>query len=181
MDAMGIDNIKQLICSSTGNYALYDGGVDNCSVDNLNLSAKLSKKDSKKSIEYINDIYSKWSKKQNNGILTGDSEKDKVSSNATMSYTEALNAFEKECLGQPGVSPDGKDKEQYSSGGGTYYYDFKIKMIKDGNTVELFPHLGKDKDGNDFNKSGIKTVEYYKNSEKYFLRALELNETVILQ
>ena len=176
MDAMGIDNIKQLICSSTGNYALYDGGVDNCSVDNLNLSAKLSKKDSKKSIEYINDIYSKWSKKQNNGILTGDSEKDKVSSNATMSYTEALNAFEKECLGQPGVSPDGKDKEQYSSGGGTYYYDFKIKMIKDGNTVELFPHLGKDKDGNDFNKSGIKTVEYYKNSEK--LTCKDLADTI---
>lgn len=176
MDAMGIDNIKQLICSSTGNYALYDGGVDNCSVDNLNLSAKLSKKDSKKSIEYINDIYSKWSKKQNNGILTGDSEKDKVSSNATMSYTEALNAFEKECLGQPGVSPDGKDKEQYSSGGGTYYYDFKIKMIKDGNTVELFPHLGKDKDGNDFNKSGIKTVEYYKNSEK--LTCKDLVDTI---
>ena len=176
MDAMGIDNIKQLICSSTGNYALYDGGVDNCSVDNLNLSAKLSKKDSKKSIEYINDIYSKWSKKQNNSILTGDSEKDKVSSNATMSYTEALNAFEKECLGQPGVSPDGKDKEQYSSGGGTYYYDFKIKMIKDGNTVELFPHLGKDKDGNDFNKSGIKTVEYYKNSEK--LTCKDLADTI---
>ena len=176
MDAMGIDNIKQLICSSTGNYALYDGGVDNCSVDNLNLSAKLSKKDSKKSIEYINDIYSKWSKKQNNGILTGDSEKDKVSSNATMSYTEALNAFEKECLGQPGVSPDGKDKEQYSSVGGTYYYDFKIKMIKDGNTVELFPHLGKDKDGNDFNKSGIKTVEYYKNSEK--LTCKDLADTI---
>ena len=176
MDAMGIDNIKQLICSSTGNYALYDGGVDNCSVDNLNLSAKLSKKDSKKSIEYINDIYSKWSKKQNNGILTGDSEKDKVSSNATMSYTEALNAFEKECLGQPGVSPDGKDKEQYSSGGGTYYYDFKIKMIKDGNTVELFPHLGMDKDGNDFNKSGIKTVEYYKNSEK--LTCKDLADTI---
>ena len=176
MDAMGIDNIKQLICSSTGNYALYDGGVDNCSVDNLNLSAKLSKKDSKKSIEYINDIYSKWSKKQNNGILTGDSEKDKVSSNATMSYTEALNAFEKECLGQPGVSPDGKDKEQYSSGGGTYYYDFKIKMIKDGNTVELFPHLGKDKDGNDFNKSRIKTVEYYKNSEK--LTCKDLADTI---
>lgn len=176
MDAMGIDNIKQLICSSTGNYALYDGGVDNCSVDNLNLSAKLSKKDSKKSIEYINDIYSKWSKKQNNGILTGDSEKDKVSSNATMSYTEALNAFEKECLGQPGVSPDGKDKEQYSSGGGTYYYDFKIKMIKDGNTVELFPHLNKDKDGVDFNKSGIVAVDYYRKSEK--LTCKDLADTI---
>ena len=176
MDAMGIDNIKQLICSSTGNYALYDGGVDNCSVDNLNLSAKLSKKDSKKSIEYINDIYSKWSKKQNNGILTGDSEKDKVSSNATMSYTEALNAFEKECLGQPGVSPDGKDKEQYSSVGGTYYYDFKIKMIKDGNAVELFPHLGKGKDGVDFNKSGIVAVDYYRKSEK--LTCKDLADTI---
>lgn len=159
MDYMGIDSIKRLVCSSSGTYALYNirlskNADDPCSVDNLDLNTLLEKKDSNKSIEYINDIYSKWSKKQDNNILTGDSEKDKVSNNATMSYTKALNAFEKECLGQPGVSKDGSDKEQYLSKKGTYYYDFSIKMIKDGNAVELFPHLGQDKDGNDFNKSG---------------------------
>ena len=159
MDYMGIDSIKRLVCSSSGTYALYNirlskNADDPCSVDNLDLNAMLEKKDSNKSIEYINDIYSKWSKKQDNNILTGDSEKDKVSNNATMSYTKALNAFEKECLGQPGVSKDGSDKEQYLSKKATYYYDFSIKMIKDGNAVELFPHLGQDKDGNDFNKYG---------------------------
>ena len=174
MDSMGIDSIKQLICSSSGTYAIYKSDQAACSADNLNLNTKLNKGDVNKSIEFVNDIYSKWSKKQNNGILTGDSEKNKVSNNATMSYIEALNAFEKECLGKPGVDQDGKDKEQYSSGGGTYYYDFKIKIIKDGNTVELYPHLNKDKEGNEFDKSGSDLV--YGSSGK--LKCKDLADTI---
>ena len=174
MDSMGIDSIKQLICSSSGTYAIYNSDQAACSADNLNLNTKLNKGDVNKSIEFVNDIYSKWSKKQNNGILTGDSEKNKVSNNATMSYIEALNAFEKECLGKPGVDQDGKDKEQYSSGGGTYYYDFKIKIIKDGNTVELYPHLNKDKEGNEFDKSGSDLV--YGSSGK--LKCKDLADTI---
>ena len=174
MDSMGIDSIKQLICSSSGTYAIYKSDQAACSADNLNLNTKLNKGDVNKSIEFVNDIYSKWSKKQNNGILTGDSEKNKVSNNATMSYIEALNTFEKECLGKPGVDQDGKDKEQYSSGGGTYYYDFKIKIIKDGNTVELYPHLNKDKEGNEFDKSGSDLV--YGSSGK--LKCKDLADTI---
>ena len=174
MDSMGIDSIKQLICSSSGTYAIYNSDQAACSADNLNLNTKLNKGDVNKSIEFVNDIYSKWSKKQNNGILTRDSEKNKVSNNATMSYIEALNAFEKECLGRPGVDQDGKDKEQYSSGGGTYYYDFKIKIIKDGNTVELYPHLNKDKEGNEFDKSGSDLV--YGSSGK--LKCKDLADTI---
>ena len=179
MDSMGIDNIKQLVCSPNGKYALYKNYVgqdDSCSADNLDLNTKLSKKDYSESIKYIDDIFSKWSKKQDNKILTGNSEKDKVSNNATMSYAEALKAFERTCLGQPGTG-DGTDKEQYSSGKGTYYYDFTIKMIKDGNTVDLYPHLNK-KGKDFFPKSGYIAVEYYKNASGDRLTCEQLANTI---
>ena len=180
MESMGIDNIKRLICSPNGTYALYKkdvGQEDSCSANNLNLSTRLAKKNSSESEKYINDIYSKWSKKQNSSILTGDSEKDKVSNNATMSYAEALKAFERTCIGKPGTGGDGKDTEQYSSGGGTYYYDFTIKMIKDGNSVELHPHLNQDKKGNFFPKSGDITVDYFDTSKKQ-LTCEQLKNTI---
>lgn len=182
MDAMGIDNIRRLICPSDGKYALYVrrySAETSCDANNLNLNEKLTKKDSSISVKYIEDIFSKWSAKQNNGILTGDSEKDKVSSNATMSYTEALNAFEKSCLGQPGMSQDGSDKEQYlTSKSGTYYYDFSIKMIKDGNAVELYPHLNMSKDGKKlFDKAGYDTVGYY-DSKGEKLKCKDLADTI---
>ena len=183
MQYMGIDNIKQLICSPNGSYALYEGydGQDNsCSADNLKLKTKLSKKNSSESEKYINEIYSKWNEKQDSKILTGDPEKDKVSNNATMSYAEALKAFERTCLGQPNTAPDGTDKEQYLGGkGGTWYYDFTIKMIKDGNTVELHPHLNTYKEGKNiefFDKSGEHTVEYYEGSNR--LTCKQLSETI---
>lgn len=180
MESMGIDNIKRLICSPNGTYALYKkdvGQEDSCSANNLNLSTRLAKKNSSESEKYINDIFSKWSKKQNSSILTGDSEKDKVSNNATMSYAEALKAFERTCIGKPGTGGDGKDTEQYSSGGGTYYYDFTIKMIKDGNSVELHPHLNQDKKGNFFPKSGDITVDYFDTSKKQ-LTCEQLKNTI---
>lgn len=186
MEAMGIDNIKRLICPSDGNYALYVrrySAETSCDANNLNLNEKLAKKDSSISVKYIDDIFSKWSAKQNNGVFTGDSEKDKVSSNATMSYTEAFNAFEKSCLGQPGMSQDGSDKEQYlskngSSKSGTYYYDFSIKMIKDGNAVELYPHLNMSKDGKKLSdKAGYDTVGYY-DSKGEQLKCKDLADTI---
>lgn len=180
MESMGIDNIKRLICSPNGTYALYKkdvGQEDSCSANNLNLSTRLAKKNSSESEKYINDIFSKWGKKQNSSILTGDSEKDKVSNNATMSYAEALKAFERTCIGKPGTGGDGKDTEQYSSGGGTYYYDFTIKMIKDGNSVELHPHLNQDKKGNFFPKSGDITVDYFDTSKKQ-LTCEQLKNTI---
>ena len=168
MKTFGINDIRNLICSSDGHYTMHtlswsqNYGKDEqeknrCVSTNLDRDLMLEKGDTKKSIEYINSIFDDWSKKQP-GVLNKNNSTDATVSDSVKLYSAALDAFKRGCLGHE----DGE--EDYSDEVGENYYEFKIKIIDgaSGDSVEKYPHV----DGKNYDKYGNNDSKYYIDNEK---------------
>ena len=168
MKTFGINDIRNLICSSDGHYTMHtlswsqNYGKDEqeknrCVSTNLDRDLMLEKGDTKKSIEYVNSIFDDWSKKQP-GVLNKNNSTDATVSDSVKLYSAALDAFKRGCLGHE----DGE--EDYSDEVGENYYEFKIKIIDgaSGDSVEKYPHV----DGKNYDKYGNNDSKYYIDNEK---------------
>lgn len=167
MKTFGVNDIRNLICSSDGHYTMHALSWDSnygkdeqeknrCVPTNLDRILMLQKGDTKKSIEYVNSIFDDWSKKQP-GVLNKNNSTDATVSDSVKLYSAALDAFKGGCLGHK------NGEEDYSDKVGENYYDFKIKIIDgaSGDSVEKYPHV----DEKNYDKQGNNSSKYYIDDE----------------
>ncbi len=167
MKTFGVNDIRNLICSSDGHYTMHTLSWDSnygkdeqeknrCVPTNLDRILMLQKGDTKKSIEYVNSIFDDWSKKQP-GVLNKNNSTDATVSDSVKLYSAALDAFKGGCLGHK------NGEEDYSDKVGENYYDFKIKIIDgaSGDSVEKYPHV----DEKNYDKQGNNSSKYYIDDE----------------